>query len=183
LELIIPDRDSLADQTTVRNSSQHMQFFDLFASLYRDPADCPSVIHRHALYFVRHLYVFRAAQCKSMAIRARERSRYWRGSAHSFALLGREGFLLMRVVIYATVSPQAAGIRARRHRSKLPYHVKPQRRCPPKWIQVRVAPSNGSHLLTHRCILVAARRLAGPIARSIAAHLKTSHPHFPIKQA
>ena len=95
LELIIPDRDRLTDQTTVRNSSQHMQFFDLFAGLSRDPADCPSVIHRHALFFVRHLYVFRAAQRKSMTIRARERSRYWRGSAHDCALLGREGFLAL----------------------------------------------------------------------------------------
>ena len=68
MELIIPDRDRLADQTTVRNSSQHMQFFDLFAGLSRDPADCPSVIHRHALFFVRHLYVFRAAQCNSATI-------------------------------------------------------------------------------------------------------------------
>jgi Domain of unknown function (DUF4082) len=37
---------------------------------------------------------------------------------------------------------------------------------------IRVVPFNGSHLLTHRCIPVAARRLAGPIARSLAAHLK-----------
>ena len=114
-----------------------------------------------------------------MAIRARERPRYWRGSAHNFALLGREGFLLLRVVIYATVSPQAAGIRARRHRSKLPYQLKPQGRCPPR--SIRVALSNGSHLLTHRCIAVAARRLTGPIVRSLAAHLKTSHPPFPYK--
>ena len=76
-----------------RQSGSIFGFFDLFAGLSRDPADCPSVIHRHALFFVRHLYVFRAAQRKSMTIRARERSRYWRGSAHDFALLGREGFL------------------------------------------------------------------------------------------
>jgi hypothetical protein len=56
-------------------------------------------------------------------------------------------------------------------------------RCPPRLIRVRVAPSNWFHLLTHRCVAVAARRLAGPIARWLPARLKPSHPHFPIKQA
>jgi hypothetical protein len=37
--------------------------------------------------------------------------------------------------------------------------------------------------LTHRCIPVAAGRLAGPIARLLAAHLKTGTSVSPIKQA
>ena len=175
MELIIPYRDRLTDQTTVRNSSQHMQFFDLFAGLSRDPADCPSVIHRHALFFVRHLYVFRAAQCKSGTIGHVSAC----DGGTRVCALGPRGFPALAGNNYATVSPQAAGIRARRPRSELPYQLKPQGRCPPR--PIRVALSKGSHLLTHRCLAVAARRLAGPIARLRAAHLKQAHPHFPIK--
>jgi hypothetical protein len=173
---MVPDRDGLTDQTAVRNSGQHMQFFDLFAGLPRDPADCPSIIHRHALFFVRHLYVFRAAQCKSATYRARQRLRYWRAEYTQLC-----DFAPARDVM-PQGAPKAAGIRARRPRSKLPYPLKPQGWCPPS--RFRVAPLNGSHLLTHRSIPVAARRLAGPIARLLAAHLKkNSPPGFPIKQA
>src|SRR5690349_338335 len=107
LELIVPDRDRLADQTTVRNSSQHMQFFDLFAGLSRDPADCPSVIHRHALFFVRHLYVFRAAQCKSVLLE-RASACGIGGECTQLCAFGPRGFLLLKVLILCNSGPTSS---------------------------------------------------------------------------
>jgi hypothetical protein len=100
-ELSVPDPNRLTDQTTVRNSSQHMQFFDLFAGLSRDPADCPSIIHCPILFVVRHLYVFRAAWSKLATI-GRARSRL----GHTTSASGQRGvFQLSQVVMLCDSEP------------------------------------------------------------------------------
>ena len=104
-ELSVPDPDRLTDQTTVRNSGQHMQFFYLFAGLPRDPADCPPVIHSHILFVVRHLYVFRAARCKSVTPFGARALAISGGPHTKCALLGSDVFLLLQVVILCNTEP------------------------------------------------------------------------------
>ena len=86
-ELSVPDPDRLTDQTTVRNSGQHVQFFDLFAGFPRDPADCPStIIHYHILFVVRHMYVFRVTARKSANIERASACDMGVGSTPNFGL-------------------------------------------------------------------------------------------------
>ena len=121
---------------------------------YGPPWDSGISLHRHALFFVRHLYVFRVAQCKSVTIERASPCGIWRGEYTQLCAFAPRDFLLAGSDVMPIGSPEAAGIRARRPRSKLPSPLEAQGRCPPS--RFRVAPSNGSHLLTHRCIPVAA---------------------------
>jgi hypothetical protein len=105
------------------------------------------------------------------------------GSTYNFVILGERGFVFLHILTLCSSDPTNVQDRRKTAPLKTSVPLEAARVVSARVDSGEGGPLNGSHLLTHRCIVVAAKRLAGPIARSRAAHLKTSHPHFPIKQA
>src|ERR1700751_618676 len=90
--------------------------------------------------------------------------------AHECAFLGSKVFPDLAGSGLCNSEPTSGRDTSKATPLKTSLPIEAQGQCPPT--SIRAAFSNGSHLLTHRCIAVAARRLAGPIACLLAAHVK-----------